>query len=101
MAEEGIMATEVRATVTTGELTDEGLIRVPGFSSHWVRLPNGERGHYMTSGDEGPAVVLLHGGTEGNSGTSDWWRTAPFLGANGFRVYCPDMSGYGLADTRP
>ena len=24
---------------------------------------------------------------------------APFLGANGFRVYCPDRPGFGLADT--
>ena len=58
-----------------GELTDEEVVRVPGLASRWVRLPNGERAHYVTSGDEGPAVVLLHGGTEGNSGTSDWWRS--------------------------
>jgi pimeloyl-ACP methyl ester carboxylesterase len=25
---------------------------------------------------------------------------APFLGANGFRVFCPDQPGFGLSDTR-
>ena len=26
---------------------------------------------------------------------------APFLGANGFRVYCPDQPGFGWSDTAP
>jgi pimeloyl-ACP methyl ester carboxylesterase len=54
----------------------------------------------MTSGDDGPPVILLHGGIVGSSGTAGWRFMAPFLGANGFRVYCPDQPGFGLADTR-
>jgi len=80
-------------------LTDEGIIDVPGLASRWVRLADGRRAHYMTSGDKGPAVILLHGGIEGSSGTAGWRFMAPFLGANGFRVYCPDRPAYGLADT--
>lgn len=80
-------------------LTDEGLIEVSGMLSRWVRLGSGARAHYMTSGETGPAVVLLHGGLPGSSGTAGWRFMAPFLGANGFRVYCPDQPGFGLSDT--
>jgi len=79
-------------------LTEEGIIEVPGLASRWVRLASGAKAHYMTSGDTGPAVLLLHGGLPGSSGTAGWRYMAPFLGANGFRVYAPDMPGYGLSD---
>jgi len=82
-------------------LTEEGIIEVPGLASRWVRLGGGARAHYVTSGDSGPAVLLLHGGLPGSSGTAGWRFMAPFLGANGFRVYAPDMPGYGLSDPAP
>ncbi|GAA1545318.1 alpha/beta fold hydrolase [Nocardioides humi] len=81
-------------------LTEEGIVHVPGMASRWVRLASGAKAHYMTSGDTGPAVVLLHGGLPGSSGTAGWRHMAPFLGANGFRVYCPDQPAFGLSDTR-
>ena len=82
-------------------LTDEDIIDIPGLFSRWVRLPNGSKAHYVTAGESGPAVVLLHGGIVGSSGTAGWRFMAPFLGANGFRVYCPDQPGFGLSDTSP
>lgn len=82
-------------------LTEEGIIEVEGMASRWVRLANGSKAHYMTSGNTGPAVLLLHGGLPGSSGTAGWRFMAPFLGANGFRVYAPDMPGFGLSDTNP
>jgi 2-hydroxy-6-oxonona-2,4-dienedioate hydrolase len=81
-------------------LTEEGLIKVPGLNSRWVRLGSGARAHYMTAGESGPSVVLLHGGLPGSSGTAGWRFMAPFLASRGFRVYCPDQPGFGLADTR-
>ncbi|MBF4162725.1 alpha/beta fold hydrolase [Nocardioides acrostichi] len=81
-------------------LTEEGLIEVPGMLSRWVRLANGSKAHYMTSGTTGPAVILLHGGLPGSSGLAGWRFMAPFLGENGFRVYCPDMPAFGLSDDR-
>ncbi len=81
-------------------LTEEKLIEVPGMLSRWVRLANGSKAHYMTSGTTGPAVILLHGGLPGSSGTAGWRFMAPFLGDNGFRVYCPDMPAFGLWDDR-
>ncbi len=80
-------------------LTEEDIIHISGLDSRWVRLANGARAHYVTSGETGPAVVLLHGGIEGSSGTAGWRFMAPFLGANGFRVYCPDQPGFGWSDT--
>jgi 2-hydroxy-6-oxonona-2,4-dienedioate hydrolase len=82
-------------------LTDEGLIDVPGMMSRWVRLANGEKAHYMTAGETGPPVVLLHGGIPGSSGLAGWRLLAPLLGAAGFRVYCPDQPAFGLSDPRP
>jgi pimeloyl-ACP methyl ester carboxylesterase len=81
-------------------LTEENIMRIPGMLSRWVRLGNGELAHYMTSGETGPAVILLHGGIPGSSGTAGWRFMAPVLGANGFRVYCPDQPGFGLSDNR-
>jgi pimeloyl-ACP methyl ester carboxylesterase len=83
------------------KLTEEGLILVPGLCSRWARLGNGAKAHYMTAGETGPAVVLLHGGIPGSSGTAGFRFTASFLGANGFRVYCPDMPGFGWSDQSP
>ena len=79
-------------------LTNEGIIDVPGMLSRWVRLASGCKAHYMTSGETGPAVILMHGGLMGASGTASWRFMAPFLGANGFRVYCPDFPGFGLTE---
>ncbi|WP_033294693.1 alpha/beta fold hydrolase [Amycolatopsis jejuensis] len=79
-------------------LTEEGLIPVSGLLSRRVRLASGCQAHYVTSGETGPAVVLLHGGLWGASGAAAWAQIAPFLGANGFRVYCPDFPGFGLTE---
>jgi pimeloyl-ACP methyl ester carboxylesterase len=94
------MVTEISPEGGSHGLTEEGLVHIPGFLSRWVRLASGARAHYMTAGDTGPAVILLHGGINGSSGTAGWRFMAPFLGANGFRVFCPDQPGFGLADTR-
>jgi pimeloyl-ACP methyl ester carboxylesterase len=81
-------------------LTEEGIIHVPGVASRWVRLENGAKAHYVTAGETGPAVVLLHGGLAGSSGMAGWRFMLPVLGANGFRVFAPDRPGYGQADAR-
>lgn len=80
-------------------LTEDGIINIPGLLSRKVRLANGALAHYMTAGETGPAVILLHGGIEGSSGTAGWRFMATMLGANGFRVYAPDRPGFGMSDT--
>ncbi len=93
------MGKELTQDKASRGLTDEDIIHIPGLSSQWVRLANGSKAHYVQAGDTGPAVILCHGGIEGSSGTAGFRFTAPFLGANGFRVYAPDMPGFGWADT--
>jgi pimeloyl-ACP methyl ester carboxylesterase len=80
-------------------LTDEGIIHIPGLLSRYVRLADGQIAHYVTAGEDGPAVILLHGGIAGSSGTAGWRFTIPYLAAHGFRVYAPDRPGFGLSDT--
>lgn len=79
-------------------LTEEEIMLVPGLLSRRVRLAGGAKAHYVTAGATGPSVVLLHGGLPGSSGTAGWRHTAPALARAGFRVYCPDMPGFGLCD---
>ena len=81
-------------------LTEEGLLDVPGVASRWVRLANGARAHYMTAGEVGPSVFLLHGGLPGSSGIALWPFMIPGLAKAGFRVYAPCRPGFGLSDLR-
>ena len=81
-------------------LTEEGLLNVPGVASRWVRLGNGAKAHYMTAGEVGPNVILLHGGFPGSSGIALWRFMLPALAEAGFRVYAPCRPGFGLSDPR-
>jgi pimeloyl-ACP methyl ester carboxylesterase len=56
----------------------------------------GHRVHYYLEGPEGgPPVVLVHG-LGGRS--EDWHNLAPYLVKAGFRVYLPDLPGYGRSE---
>lgn len=79
-------------------LTEEGLILTPGLLSRYVRLSTGSKVHYVTAGETGPNVVLLHGGVPGSSGIAGFRLMAPFLAERGFCVYAPDMPSYGLTE---
>jgi len=56
----------------------------------------GHRVHYYAEGPvDGPVVVLVHG----LGGRSDDWRNlAPFFAKAGYRVYLPDLPGYGRSE---
>jgi pimeloyl-ACP methyl ester carboxylesterase len=95
------MGLELQQDAESHGLTEENIIHIPGLLSRWVKLADGSRAHYVTSGETGPAVILLHGGIQGSSGTAGWRFMAPYLGAHGFRVYAPDQPAYGLSDSRP
>src|SRR5271157_4192295 len=54
------------------------------------------RVHYNVEGPiNGPAVVLVHG-LGGRA--EDWRNLAPWLANAGYRVYMPDLIGYGRSD---
>jgi pimeloyl-ACP methyl ester carboxylesterase len=63
-----------------------------GITSRSVQVA-GYRVHYLAEGPaSGPVVVLVHG-LGGRS--EDWSILAPYLAKAGFRVYMPDLIGYG------
>jgi len=63
-----------------------------GFENHSVKV-DGYRMHYLAMGPaSGPAVILVHG-LGGHA--EDWWNVAPVLAQAGFRVYMPDLIGFG------
>ena len=57
---------------------------------------HGYRVHYLVQGPaSGEAVVLVHG--LGGS-AEDWRNLAPYLARAGYRVYMPDLPGYGRSE---
>lgn len=63
-----------------------------GIENHSVKI-DGYRMHYLATGPvNGPPVVLIHG-LGGRA--EDWWNVAPVLAKAGFRVYMPDLLGFG------
>ena len=68
---------------------------VEGVQQRWIWV-GGYRMHYEVEGpSSGPAVVLIHG----LGGRAEDWRTlAPSLARAGYRVYMPDLIGYGRSE---
>jgi len=66
------------------------------WRSSWV-MAGGIRTHYSEAGDDGPAVILLHGGGPGSSGAAGWRFMIPALAPH-FRVYAPDQVSFGQTD---
>ena len=67
-------------------------LRATGVESRWVTL-SGVKVHYRVTGPEnGPPALLIHG-LGGSS--KDWRNLMPYLAYAGFRVYAPDLPGYG------
>ena len=76
------------------EATYMGL-RFSGAESKWVKVA-GHRVHFYVEGPaDGPVVMLIHG-LGGRS--DDWSNLAPYFAKAGFRVYLPDLPGYGRSE---
>ena len=66
-----------------------------GATSNFISVA-GYRVHYYVLGPpDGPPVVLVHG-LGGRS--EDWQNLAPYLTKAGYRVYLPDLPGYGQSE---
>jgi pimeloyl-ACP methyl ester carboxylesterase len=69
--------------------------RFSGVDSRSITV-SGIRVHYLAEGPvAGPPVVLVHG--LGGS-AEDWRALAPYLVKAGFRVYIPELPGYGRSE---
>ena len=69
--------------------------RISGVENHSVQVA-GHSMHYLATGPAGgPVVVLVHG-LGGRA--EDWRNLAPYLAKAGFRVYLPDLPGYGRSE---
>ena len=66
-----------------------------GIESRSVQVA-GHRVHYLAEGPaNGPVVVLVHG----LGARAEYWdQLAPYLANSGFRVYIPDLLGYGRSE---
>jgi pimeloyl-ACP methyl ester carboxylesterase len=56
----------------------------------------GLKTNYLEAGD-GPPVVLVHGSGPGVTAYANWRLVLPALGER-FRVYAPDMAGFGFSE---
>lgn len=66
-----------------------------GVENHETMV-GGHRIHYLAEGPtQGPAVVLVHG-LGGRA--EDWLNLTPWLARAGYRVYMPDLVGYGRSE---
>lgn len=68
---------------------------ISGVRNHSITVDNFHI-HYLAEGPaDGPVVVLVHG-LGGRA--EDWRLLAPHLTKAGFRVYLPDLPGYGRSE---
>ncbi len=70
-------------------------MRLGGAKSQYVTVA-GHRIHYYTVGRESSRPVVLVHGLGGRC--EDWRNLAPYLVRMGYRVYMPDLPGYGRSD---
>ncbi|MBS1805895.1 MAG: alpha/beta hydrolase [Acidobacteria bacterium] len=74
---------------------NEAQMYLIGARNHYT-VVNGFRINYYALGPEGgPPVVLVHG-LGGRS--EDWEKLAPYLRKAGYRVYLPDLPGFGQSE---
>lgn len=66
----------------------------PGFESKWVKV--GDINTHCLTGGEGPPLVLIHGA--GVASNNNEWNANIEALARHYRVYVPDLVGYGRSD---
>jgi pimeloyl-ACP methyl ester carboxylesterase len=63
-----------------------------GIENHNINVDS-YRMHYLAMGPANGSPVLLVHGLGGRA--EDWWNVAPVMAKAGFRVYMPDLIGFG------
>jgi pimeloyl-ACP methyl ester carboxylesterase len=70
-------------------------VRATGAESRFVSI-DGHRIHYYVNGPAGGSPIVLVHGLGGRS--EDWIRLSPYLQKSGYRVYTPDLLGFGQSE---
>ena len=70
-------------------------MRIDGVEGSWVTVNGVRMRSYVRGPVDGKPVVLVHG--LGGS-AEDWLKIAPYLVKAGYRVYTPDLPGYGESE---
>ena len=84
----------LRPLAVFGVFSEAQMYRI-GATSDFIQI-EGYRIHYYALGPaDGPVVVLVHG-LGGRS--EDWTNLAPYLANSGYRVYLPDLPGFGRSE---
>lgn len=84
----------LRPLAVFGVFSEAQMYRI-GARSNFIRI-GGYRIHYYELGPvDGPVAVLVHG-LGGRS--EDWTNLAPYLAKGGYRVYLPDLPGFGRSE---
>ena len=81
--------------VSLFDLFTEAEMFLSGARSHYTTV-SGYRIHYYVMGPKAGADVVLVHGLGGRS--EDWRNLAPYLTRAGYRVYIPDLPGYGRSE---
>lgn len=81
--------------LTAFSLYTEMRMFLHGAKSRYTVVNGYDIHYYILGPSNGEAVVLVHG-LGGRS--EDWERLAPYLVAAGYRVYLPDLPGYGRSE---
>jgi len=81
--------------VSVFRVFNEAQMSLIGARSHYTSV-NGYRIHYYVLGPENGSPVLLVHGLGGRA--EDWEKLAPFLRKARYRVYLPDLPGFGQSE---
>ena len=81
--------------VSVFRVFNEAQMYAVGARNHYT-VVNGYRIHYYALGPESGRPVLLVHGLGGRA--EDWQKLAPYLRKAGYRVYLPDLPGFGKSE---
>ncbi len=70
-------------------------LRAQGAQSKWVTVSGYKVHYYVVGPEDGKPLVMVHG-LGGNA--AEWRNLMPFLTYAGYRVYAPDLVGYGKSE---
>ncbi len=79
------------------EMTAEAPTPVLGGEQHYYAWRTGKVFYHAGGAEDAPPMVLIHG-FHAAASSYEWRYTFDFFVTQGYRVYAPDLPGFGLSD---